>query len=484
MGTATRQREWKGLALLLLASAQFVIILDAGIVNIAMPSLGTELGFQPEGLAWVTNAYTVMFGGLLLLGGRIADLTSPRRVFMVGMGVLAVASLVGGFAPSAGWLIAARAGQGLGAALISPSALALVMTTFAAGSERNRALGVFMSMSGLGGACGFLFGGVLTQWFGWPAVFFVNVPVAVLAIALAPRLLGETRNAAGSRAFDTAGAVSVTAGLALLVYTIVSAGSAGWASAQTLGLGAVAIGLLVAFTVIESRHPQPLVPLTIFRNRTLSGANVVAILLTMSVYPFFFFLTLYLQQVRGFTPFEAGIGQLPVALAMTVTAAGLASTLVTRFGPATVLGGGLLLVAAGLGLMTRITAEGSYWVEVAGPCVLIGVGAGCTFVAVTVAATASARASESGLAAGLINTTQQFGGAIGLAVLVAIASTAGMQVDASGPELLPGYRAALFAGAVFAMIGAVLTAVVLRGGRAKGAAPGEGAAQDAPAERG
>ncbi|HEX5896148.1 MAG TPA: MFS transporter, partial [Thermoleophilaceae bacterium] len=320
----------KNLALALLATAQFVVVLDASIVNVALPSIGRDLDFAQENLSWVLNAYTLVFGGFLLLGGRLADLLGRRRMFIYGMWLFAAASLVGGLAQSDVMLIAARAVQGLGAALISPAALSIVTTTFAEGSERNRALGVWGAVAGSGGAVGVLLGGILTEWAGWEWVLFVNVPIGIAAALLAPRLLQESRDVS-SPSFDIAGAVSVTGGLALLVYTLVDANNAGWGSTQTLGLGALALALLAAFVAIESRRRHPLVPFSIFRLRTLRGANVIGLLMGMSLFAMFFFITLYMQQVLGFEPLEAGLAYLPLSAGIIVSAGG-ASQLVNRFG--------------------------------------------------------------------------------------------------------------------------------------------------------
>jgi MFS family permease len=321
----------KNIALLLLAMTQFMIVVDASIVNVALPSIGRELEFSRENLSWVINAYTLVFGGFLLLGGRMADLLGRRRLFMLGLGVFSVASLVGGLSSNDVMLIVARAFQGLGAALVSPAALSIVTTTFAEGAERNRALGVWGAVAGAGGAAGVLLGGVLTEYLGWEWVLWVNVPIGALAIFLAPRLLPESRDEVANRTFDLPGAFTVTAGLALLVYTIVDAESAGWTSGQTLGLGAVALVLIGTFLVIESRTRAPLMPLGIFRLRTLRGANVVGLLIGMSLFSMFFFISLYLQQVLGFSALETGLAYLPLSI-FIILSAGAASQLVTRLG--------------------------------------------------------------------------------------------------------------------------------------------------------
>src|ERR687898_3531625 len=352
-------QDKKWLALALLALAQFVVVLDASIVNVALPSIGRDLDFAQADLSWVVNGYTLFFGGFLLLGGRMADLLGRRRMFIAGLILFAGASLAGGLAQSDIWLIAARAVQGLGAALLSPAALSLVTELFKEGAERNRALGVWGAVAGSGGAAGVLLGGMLTEWAGWEWVLFVNVPIGLAAVALAPRLLPESRDVGAARTFDATGAVLVTAGLALLVYTLVDAESAGWTSTQTLGLGALSLATLGAFVAWESRATDPLMPFSIFRLQTLSGANAVGLLLGMSLIAMFFFLSLYMQQVLGYSPLEAGFALLPLAATVMVSAT-VASRLVTRVGARPTLVVGMLLLAAALVWFSRVSADGSY----------------------------------------------------------------------------------------------------------------------------
>jgi EmrB/QacA subfamily drug resistance transporter len=453
----------KGLALALLASTQFVLILDAAIVGVALPSIGSDLDFAREDLSWVANAYTLMFGGFLLLGGRIADLVGRRRMFMAGLVLFTIASLLGGLAQSALWLVLARAAQGLGAALISPAALSLVMTLFTEGSERNKALGVWGAVAGSGGAAGVILGGVLTEWLGWEAVLYVNVPIGLAAAFLAPRLLPEGREAAGTRSFDVAGAVTVTAGLAMLVYALVDANDAGWGSAQTLGLAAAALILLAVFVSIELRTPRPLAPLAIFRNRALRGANIVSIAMTMAFFPMFFFLTFYAQYVLGYEPIEAGFAQLPIALSIIVFA-GVASQVVTRAGYKTTILIGLLVAAAGLLWFAQVSAGGSFLADILGPSLVAGFGLAFAFVAATIAATSGVSGEQAGLASGLVNTSQQIGGALGLAVLVALSTARTDAVDASQPvALAEGYQAGFLGGAALALLGVLLTLLLLSG---------------------
>ena len=457
----------KMIALALLALAQFVVILDASIVNVALPSIGRDLEFSQESLSWVVNAYTLAFGGFLLLGGRLADLLGRRRLFIVGLILFSIASLAGGLAQTEAMLIAARAVQGLGAALLSPAALSIVTNMFAEGAERNKALGVWGAVAGSGGAAGVLLGGMLTEWAGWEWVLFVNVPIGVLAAVLAPRLLVESRRE-GSRHFDIAGAITVTAGLSLLVYTLVDTVDVGWGSLQTLGLGAISLALLAAFVAIELRTAEPLVRFSIFRLRTLTGANVVAVLIAMSLFSMFFFVSLYMQQVLGYDALKAGLSYLPLAVGIIISA-GVASQLVTRFGFKPVLVTGLLLVAAGLIWFAQVSTGGGYVSDILFPSLLAAVGLGFAFVPVTIAAVAGVPEQEAGLASGLINTSQQVGGALGLAILATVANsrTNDLMTEAGGnPAALPdaltqGFQSAFLVGAGFALAGAVLAMVLI-----------------------
>jgi EmrB/QacA subfamily drug resistance transporter len=457
----------KWLALALLAAAQFVVILDASIVNVALPSIGADLNFSQENLSWVVNAYVLVFGGFLLLGGRLADLLGRRRVFMIGLVLFALASLAGGLASTEAQLIIARAIQGLGAALLSPAALSLVTVLFEEGSERNKAMGVWGAVAGSGGAAGVLLGGMLTEWAGWEWVLFVNVPVGIAAAALAPRLLPESRTE--GRHFDFAGAFTVTAGLSLLVYALVDANSAGWASAQTLGLGALSLALIAAFYGIERRSKAPLMPFPgIFRIRTITGINVSAVLIAASLFSMFFFISLYMQQVLGYSALEAGLAYLPLAVGIIITA-GASAGLVTRFGFKPVLVTGLLVTAAGLLWFTQVDVGGSYVSDLLGPMMLAAVGLGLAFVSMTVAAVSGVEAHEAGLASGLINTSQQIGGALGLAILATVANSTTDDALASGTAmpsaLTEGFQAAFAVGAGIAIAGAVL-AMILVSGRA------------------
>ena len=458
------RRRWS--ALILLCFSQFIVVLDASIVNVALPSIGEALSFSQENLAWVVNAYVLTFGGFLLLGGRMADLLGRRRVFIAGLVLVAVASLAAGFAVNEGQLIAARAAQGLGAAIISPAALSIITTTFRDGAERNKALGAWGAVAGAGGAAGVLLGGILTDGLGWEWVLWINVPVATVAALLAPRLIAESRSESATRHFDSAGAVTVTAGLSVLVYALVDATEAGWGSVQTLGLLALSATLIAIFVAIELRSAAPLVPFRIFRVRTLTGANVVGLLVGGALFSMFFFITLYMQQVLGYSPIKAGLSYLPLAL-MIIASAGLASQLVTRIGYKYVLAIGMGLVAAALVWFSQVSVGGSYLADILGPSLLAATGLGFAFVTTTIAAVAGVREQESGLASGLINTSQQVGGALGLAVLATIANSRTADVLASAtsrPEALTeGFQSAFLGGAVIAVLGLVLTLVLISG---------------------
>ena len=460
----TERSKW--LALVLLASAQFVVVLDASIVNVALPSIGEDLRFSQENLSWVVNAYVLVFGGFLLLGGRMADLLGRRRVFIGGLLLFALASLAGGFATDEATLIAARAVQGLGAALLSPAALSIVTTTFAEGAERNKALGVWGAVAGSGGAAGVLLGGVLTDALSWEWVLWVNVPIGIAAAVLAPRLLAESRDERTNRSFDALGAFTVTAGLAILVYALVDATQAGWGSTQTVLLLSLSVLLLAAFVVTELRHRMPLVPFSIFKLRTLTGANVVGLMVGASLFSMFFFISLYMQQVLGYGPLKAGFAYLPLALTIIVSA-GIASQLVTKVGFKPVLIGGLALIAVGLVWFSQVSAGGGYVSDILFPSLLAAAGLGFSFVPVTIGAVAGTSADESGLASGLINTSQQIGGALGLAILATVANgrTDGLVETGARPSpgaLTEGFQAAFLTGAGFAVLGIIAALTLIK----------------------
>ena len=429
-------RRWT--ALILLCVAQFVVVLDASIVNVALPSIGRGLHFSEQNLPWIVNAYVIAFGGFLLLGGRAADLLGRRRVFMTGLLVVAAASLAAGFAATQGELIAARAAQGLGAAIISPSALSIVTTMFKDGAERNKALALWGAVVGSAGAAGVLLGGILTTGLGWQWVLWVNVPVSLIALALTPGLIPESRSDATTRHFDAAGAITVTAGLSVLAYALLDASSAGWGSTKIVALLAAAVVLLGAFVVIEQRSSAPLVPFRIFRLRTLTGANVVGLLLGASLFSMFFFISLYMQQVLGYSPIHAGLSYVPLALTIIV-AAGLGGQMVTRLGFKPILAAGMLVIALGLFWFSRVSVGGGFVSDILGPSLLAAVGLGFGFVTTTIAAVSGVNEREQGLASGLINTSQQIGGALGLAVLSTIATTHTHNAD--GERVEPPARA-------------------------------------------
>jgi EmrB/QacA subfamily drug resistance transporter len=465
MTTAQQYLERRWTALILLCVAQFVVVLDASIVNVALPSIGKGLHFSDQDLPWVVNAYVIAFGGFLLLGGRAADLLGRRRVFMAGLLVVAGASLAAGFASTQGQLIAARAAQGLGAAIISPSALSIVTTLFHDGAERNKALAAWGAVAGSAGAVGVLLGGILTESLGWEWVLWVNVPVALIALAFTPGLIPESRSESTTRHFDAAGAVTVTAGLSVLAYAFLDAASAGWGSTKIVGLLALSVALLGAFVAIERRSESPLVPFRIFRLRTLTGANVVGVLLGASLFSMFFFISLYMQQVLGYSPIHAGLSYLPLAITIII-AAGIGGQLVTRYGFKPILAAGMLFVTIGLAWFSQIAVHGSFVSDILGPSVLAAMGLGFGFVTSTIAAVSGVKDREQGLASGLINTSQQIGGALGLAVLTTIATTRTNHVIASGSSLhtalTDGFQSAFLGGAVIAGLGFVATLVLIR----------------------
>jgi len=457
-------RRWFGLAAL--CSAFFMVILDVAIVNVALPTIQVDLDFSAKNLQWVVSAYALTFGGLLLLGGRTADLLGRRRVFMAGIGLFAAASLLAGLAWSDSVLIFARALQGVGAAVMTPAALSILMTTFKEGKERNTALGIWGAVGASGGTVGVLLGGILTDTIGWEWIFFLNVPVGLAVIALAPILLSESRIEHSKRRFDLAGALSVTSAIAVLVYALVEASDAGWASAQTLGLFATSAALLAAFAVIEHRSRAPLMPFSIFRIRAVTGSNVAGLALGAAVFGMIFLLTLYMQQVLGYSPIETGIAWL--AMSLTALAASIAaSVLVTRIGPKIPLVTGLAVGAAGLAILSQISAGGSYVGDLLPGMLVVGTGLGLAFVAMSIGALEGIEERDSGLASGLMNTTQQVGGALGVGVLstLALPRTDNLLADgASQPAALTeGFQIGLIAAAAFAVIGAVAALGLIRG---------------------
>src|SRR5205809_4049166 len=419
--TEATNRRWSALALIV--TAQFMVILDVAIVNVALPSIKSDLGFSQTNLQWVISAYAILFGGVLLLGGRLADLLGRRRLFVAGLALFAASSLLCGLAWSEGSLIAFRALQGLGGALLAPAALSLLMTTFAEGRERNLALGIYGAASGSGAAAGVLLGGLLTSYLSWSWIFFINVPVGVAAIALTPVLLRESRAELEHRHFDFAGAASVTAGLMLLVYAMTRATSDGWGSATTLGLLAGAAALVLAFVGIELRSRYPLLPLRIFRSRTLSAANGAMAIVGGVAFSEFFLLTLYLQDVLHYSAVESGLAFVGFALTVVVIS-NVAQWVTGRLGVRPTLTTGLLVSALSVGLLTRLPVDASYFWDLFPAFVLGGAGMGLSFVPVTTASLTGVQRTDAGVASGLINTSRQIGGAIGLAGASAVATTA------------------------------------------------------------
>jgi EmrB/QacA subfamily drug resistance transporter len=473
--TTIRSRRWSALALIV--TAQFMVILDVAIVNVALPSIKSDLHFSTTSLQWVISSYAILFGGVLLLGGRLADLLGRRRLFIVGLLVFAASSLLCGLAWSAPSLIAFRAVQGLGGALMAPAALSLLVTTFAEGRERNLALGIYGAASGSGAAAGVLLGGVITSYVGWSWIFFINVPVGVTAALLAPVLLRESRANLGHRHFDFAGALTITSGLMLLVYALTRATTDGWAATSTLGLLAGALALVAAFVVIELRASSPLLPLRIFRLRTLAGANVTMAIVGAVAFSEFFLLTLYLQDVLRYSAVQSGVAF--VAFAGTVVvSSNVAQYVVGRVGVRTTLTGGLTLFAVSALLLTQLPVHGHYFWNIFPSFVLGGAGMGFSFVPITIASLMGVERADAGVASGLINTSRQIGGAIGLAAISAIAETQALDyvhthpgVSAtSGAALDHGLQIAFYTMFGLLLVGIAATIVAVRPARPRPAA--------------
>jgi EmrB/QacA subfamily drug resistance transporter len=460
----TERQKWE--ALTVLSVAYLMVVLDVSIVNVALPSIERDLKFAPEDLQWVVSAYSLTFGGFLLLGGRIGDLLGRRGLFMAGLLLFSLSSLVCGLSTSDTMLIVARGVQGAAAALLAPSVFSIVTVTFEEGAERNKALGILGGIAGSGAAIGVLAGGVLTEYLSWEWIFFVNVPIGLVTLAMVPRLVRESRVEGMQRHFDAAGAVVVTASLMMLVYALTQANNAGWTSTQTIGLIIVSAALMGLFLLIEQRSSHPLVPLSFFpRNRTPSGANVVGFGLGTAIFGMFFLLSLYMQGVLGFSALKTGVGYLAVALT-AVVASGVAQALVTKLHVKPILAIGLTLLAGGLVWFTQISVDGSYTVDLLPGFLLVGVGLGFSFVPVSIAALAGVQPMEAGLASGLINTTQQIGGALGVAVMTSIFTSVSEDAikDGTAPlqAAVDGYSLAFWAGAVFAVISVIVTLVVVR----------------------
>ena len=459
-------RRWSALALIV--TAQFMVILDVAIVNVALPSIKSDLNFSQANLQWVISAYAILFGGALLLGGRLADLLGRRRLFVAGLALFAASSLLCGIAWSEGSLIGFRALQGLGGALLAPAALSLLMTTFAEGRERNVALGIYGAASGSGAAAGVLLGGVLTSYLGWSWIFFINVPVGIAAIALAPLLLRESRADLAHRHFDVPGAVSITAGLMLLVYATTRATTDGWTAGTTLGLLGAAVALVVAFVAIELRSPWPLLPLRIFRQRTLTAANAAMAIIGAVAFSEFFLLTLYLQDVLHYSAVQTGAAFSGFALSVVV-ASNVAQAVVGRIGVRPTLTAGLLLSTASVAALTRLPVHGTYFWDLFPWFVLGGVGMGLSFVPVTIASLTGVQQSDAGVASGLINTSRQIGGAVGIAAVSAIAATstsnyANAHAVSGGLALDHGFQTGLYVLTGLLILGALIAFSLVRSG--------------------
>jgi EmrB/QacA subfamily drug resistance transporter len=460
---ASDPHRWRILAVV--ATAFFMTILDVSIVNVALPSIGKDLHFSQENLQWVITAYAIAFGGFLLLGGRAADLLGRRRVFFAGVILFTAASLVCGLSQSEAMLISARAVQGLGAAIISPAALSIVMTSFEEGPERNKALGIWGALGGSGAAVGVLAGGVLTKYLGWEWIFFVNVPIGALVLVLTPGIVPESRREGAERRYDALGAVLVSGGLALLVYTISRAPIVGWGTARTILLLIASGALLAAFLVNERRVSDPLMPFSIFRVRTLAGANVVGWLLGGVLFANFFLLTLYVQDVLGYSALKTGVTFVATA-GTAVISAGVAQALTTRFGPKPIIVIGLALLTGGMIWYSQIPVHGSYASDLLPGYLMVGVGIAFAYVPVSIAALAGVPEREAGLASGLINTSQQIGGAVGVAVASTVFTTRFNTLTDEGKPiptaLTQGYAAAFWALAVFGVLAIVAALTLIR----------------------
>jgi EmrB/QacA subfamily drug resistance transporter len=453
------------LVLVLVCLAQFMVVLDATVVNVSLPAIQKDLDMSPTDLQWVVNSYALIFGGFLLLGGRAGDLLGRKRLFLAGLVIFTGASLLNGLANSSEFLILARGLQGLGAALVSPAALSIVTTTFREGEERTKAMGVWSAIATGGGAVGLLVGGILTDLFSWPWIFFVNVPIGIAAFILSLKYVPESKDEKVHRAFDIAGAITVTAGLVALVYGIVKAEEKGWVSAHTLGFGVLAAVLLGSFVWIESRSAEPLVRLEIFLLRTIRSANLVMLIVASGLFAMFYFNSLYVQRVLGYSPIEAGLAFVPFTIGIVI-GAGLSQTLVKRIGLRSVGIIGMLLGTAGMLLFLRLDVGGDYVTDLLPGIVLVSIGMGMTFVPVTLIATSGIEAGDAGLASGLLNTSQQVGGALGLAILSTLATSKTTSSLESGTDnahaLVDGFHIAYLAGAAFLFAGAVLLALMLK----------------------
>jgi EmrB/QacA subfamily drug resistance transporter len=455
--------------LAIVAIAQFMVILDASVVNVALPTIRRDVGFSEQSLSWILNAYTLTFGGFLLLGGRLADRLGRRRLFMAGIALFSLASLICGLSQSEGELLVARGFQGLGGAMVSPAALSIILTTFAEGKERNRALSVWGAISGAGGAVGLLLGGVLVQALSWRWVFFVNVPIGAAVLALAPRIVPESRSESAAKGgYDVEGAVAITLGTLALVFTLIKADSWGWTSGRTIAGFVVSAVLIVAFLAIERRQKDPLVPLRIFSNRSLAAADATLLVVVAALFGMFFFVTLYLQQVLGFSALKTGLAYLPLSLTL-IGASAVASQFVDRFTPKPILVAGLLISTGAFVFLTSVSGHGDYASHVLPAMIILGVGFGMSFVPVTIAGTSGVAPEESGLASGLLNTTQQVGGSLGLAILSSIATsrtTSALHTGLTLPAALThGFTGAFVVAGALCALGAAFAIALLPGRR-------------------
>src|SRR5438552_12911357 len=486
MTSLDSRKRWFALALVV--AAQFMVVLDVAIVNVALPSIKTDLRFSQEGLQWVITAYSILFGGVLLLGGRLADLLGRRRLFVAGILLFTVSSLLDGLAWSESSLIAFRSLQGLGAALLSPAALSILTTTFEEGRERNIALGIWGAASGSGGAAGVLLGGALTSAFSWSWIFFINVPAGVIVLALVPFLLRESRADLDHRHFDAAGAASITGGLMLLVYAMTRASQHGWITAETIGLLAAAAALVAAFVVIELRSKAPLLPMRIFRLRTLTASNISGLLLAAAVFSQFFLLTLYMQQVLHYSALKTGVAYIALTLSIIGFSA-VSQALVTRVGIRFVLPVGMALSAAGLVLYAQLPVHGTYFSNLFPAFILSGIGLAFAFVPISIGGLTGVRSDDAGVASGLLNTNQQIGGAIGVAIATTIATTYTSHYLHGHPGVAPldaaalthGFQIAFYVLAALAALAAVISAIMIEPGAAATASSEESPGKLIPA---
>ncbi|MCZ4123694.1 MFS transporter [Streptomyces sp. H39-S7] len=477
----------RGIALLVICSCQLMVVLDITIVNIALPHIQTSLGFSTENLSWVINAYTLTFGGLLLLGGRLGDILGRRRVFTFGVLLFVLASLLGGLSQESWQLLAARSLQGVGGAIASPTALALITTTFREGPERNRAFGVFAAVSAGGSAIGLLAGGLLVEWLDWRWVFFVNVPIGLLIVLATPRYIRESERHPGN--FDILGALTSTVGMVLLVYGFIRASKDGWSDSVTIASFVAAVVLLFVFLTVERRSKQPITPLWMFRDRNRAGVYGIMLSLSAAIFGMFFFLTLFVQNVLAFSPLRAGLAFLPVSVIIAV-AAGFTSQLLPKWGPKPFMVVGAVLAAVGLGWLTMTDVDSSYLGSILGPILVFGAGMGLQFVSLTLMAVSGVEPKDTGAASGILNATQQVGGSLGLSVLVTVFGTAsrneatdqvpqflsqaspaqrlefrrtGQLPSPWGDQVLTsGISSAFVAAAIFAVVGALIALLVIQ----------------------